>query len=44
MPERQVSDAGDDPELELLVFGNRLKRKRSELVELYDLAGSTTSV
>ena len=39
MPERQVSDAGDDPELELLVFGNRLKRKRSELIELYDLDG-----
>jgi hypothetical protein len=29
----------DDPELELLVFGKRLKRKRSELIEAYDLEG-----
>ena len=27
----------DDPELDLLVFGKRLKRKRSELVEAFDL-------
>jgi hypothetical protein len=29
----------DDPELELLVFGNRHKLKRSELVKTYDLGG-----
>lgn len=34
-----VSEPGTDPELTLTVFGNRLKRKRSELVEKYDLAG-----
>ena len=31
--------ADDDPELSLTVFGNRLKRKRSELIEVYDLGG-----
>jgi hypothetical protein len=36
------SDSGatpseDDPELDLLVFGKRLKRKRSELIEAFDL-------
>jgi hypothetical protein len=29
----------DDPELDLLVFGKRLKRKRSELIEAFDLGG-----
>jgi len=29
----------DDPELELCVFGKRLKRKRSELIEAFDLGG-----
>ena len=31
--------APDNPELTLTVFGNRLKRKRSELIAAYDLAG-----
>jgi hypothetical protein len=30
---------GDDPELDLMVFGNRIKAKRSELVEKYNLGG-----
>jgi hypothetical protein len=29
----------DDPELELLVYGNVIRRKRSELIEAYDLDG-----
>jgi hypothetical protein len=38
-PGLPVSEPGDDPELELLVYGNRHKLKRSELVKAYDLAG-----
>ena len=32
-------EAAEDPELTLTVFGNRLKRKRSELISAYDLEG-----
>jgi hypothetical protein len=33
------NSGGEDPELTLLVFGNRIRAKRSELIEKYDLAG-----
>jgi len=36
---RTESEPEDDPELELLVFGNRHKHKRSELIQMYDLVG-----
>lgn len=33
------SGADDDPELTLVVFGNRLKKKRFELIAAHDLDG-----
>jgi len=33
------SEAGEDKELELLVYGNRHKLKRSKLIEAFDLEG-----
>jgi hypothetical protein len=38
-PSGEPAEAADDPELELLVYGNRIKRKRSELIEAYQLEG-----
>jgi hypothetical protein len=35
----EAAEAADDPELDFLVFGKRIKRKRSELIEAYDLDG-----
>jgi hypothetical protein len=36
---RRLSHPPNDPELTLTVYGERINRKRSELVEAYDLAG-----
>ena len=33
------SEDGEDPELTLLIFGNRILAKRSELIERFDLDG-----
>jgi hypothetical protein len=38
-PPAGTSQPEDNPESELLIFGNRLKRKRSELVKNFDLEG-----
>lgn len=38
-PQPAPAADGDDPDLTLVVFGERLKRKRSELISAYDLEG-----